>query len=82
MLLLAGCAAVGPDYVPPRPELPAAWAQGAAVASASPEASGASGASGASAGEGAAGAGEGPGASAAVHASGLRAWWSLFRDPR
>ncbi|GAA4402867.1 efflux transporter outer membrane subunit [Quisquiliibacterium transsilvanicum] len=68
MMLMAGCAAVGPNYVPPRPELPAAWAQGGAVSPAVPGASAVAG-------------GAGVAAAAAVHPSGLRAWWSLFRDP-
>ena len=83
LLVLAGCAAVGPDYAPPRTALPATWAQAASGASAGSGSAGAAPGS-AVAGPDSAVTGHDAGAPAgppATHRSGLRAWWGLFGDP-
>jgi outer membrane protein, multidrug efflux system len=86
--LLAGCA-VGPNFAPPKPDVPAKWSHTALGAGTGRTESGGSGTTGAAASGGAAsGAAGGAAANGAGSAStidtsapGIEKWWSSFKDP-
>jgi len=86
--LLAGCT-VGPNFKPPKPDVPAAWSQTALGAGAGSRERGGSGTTGVPAGgEAAAGvargdAAAGVGGASAIEMSApdIEKWWSGFKDP-
>ncbi|HEY2590120.1 MAG TPA: hypothetical protein VGI35_00910, partial [Steroidobacteraceae bacterium] len=86
-VLLVGCA-VGPNFAPPKPDVPATWSHTALGAGAHRESSG-TGTTGASTSRGGAAgaagrsAANGAGGASAIDTSALdiEKWWSSFNDP-